>query len=194
MTAIDVKALGVKHIMVCGHTNCGAIKAAITLPSTSALITNCWINQLRDIRNHHVDEFANKTLPQQVYHLVKLNVVQQVFSVCTSPVVQQMWAVGNEVIVHGLLYDVTNGNLSRLIGPISGNSQVPTRMSGSGTFTEATSTGPGCSASDMTMEDLLQRLAIEMRKNDSKDPDSALQKQMKSHLQFEEAAKKAEAH
>jgi hypothetical protein len=120
-----LQVLKVKHVLVCGHTNCGAVKAALTLPASSTLLSNCWINQIRDIRNRHVDELVKLSPSDQVARLVELNVVQQVFNVCTSPVVQQMWEHKCEVNVHGLLYSVHDGSLKRLVGPISGNEQVP---------------------------------------------------------------------
>lgn len=57
--------------------------------------------------------------------LVQLNVAKQVFNVCTSPVIQQAWDADIEVLVHGLVYDVATGALDRIVGPISGNTDVP---------------------------------------------------------------------
>lgn len=117
--------LGVKHVLVCGHTNCGAVKAALTLPASSTLLASCWISQIRDIRNQNVDELVALPPAEQVTRLVELNVMKQVFNVCTSPVVQQMWESGAEVHVHGLKYNVRDGSLQRVVGPISGNEQLP---------------------------------------------------------------------
>ena len=123
-----VQVLGVKHVLVCGHSNCGAIKAALTLPSASALLTNCWISQIRDTRNAHAAELANLSTKEQVARLARLNVTKQVFNVCTSPVLQQAWQSGTPVAVHGLLYDVATGALTRLVGPLAGNDSVPSDM------------------------------------------------------------------
>lgn len=46
----------VKHIMVCGHYNCGAVKAALQLPSKTPGLVNCWISDIRECRNQHRDE------------------------------------------------------------------------------------------------------------------------------------------
>jgi hypothetical protein len=129
-----VQVLGVKHVLVCGHKNCGAIQAALTLPSSSPLLTNCWIGQIRDIRNQHVDELVDLAPAEQLVHLARLNVTKQVFNVCTSPVLQQMWEAGREVFVHGLFYDVSTGVLNRLVGPIGSNDQVPENLETSDGF------------------------------------------------------------
>ena len=142
-----------KHVLVCGHTNCGAVKAALTLPSSSALLTNCWISQIRDIRNQHVDELVGLTLDQQVVHLVKLNVMKQVFNVCTSPVLQQMWEAGSEVFVHGLVYDVSTGELSRLVGPLAGNDEVPDDLGATTSFPV------GAALEGHTLDEALRKLA-----------------------------------
>ena len=147
-----LQVLGVKHVLVCGHTNCGAVKAALTLPSSSALLTNCWISQIRDIRNQHVDELVSLPLDKQVAHLVRFNVMKQVFNVCTSPVVQQMWEDGKEVFVHGLQYDVSSGTLSRLVGPVSGNDEVPEDLGSATSF-------DGAALDGHTLDDALKKLA-----------------------------------
>ena len=49
----------------------------------------------------------------------------QVFNVCTSPVMQQAWESGQEVFVHGLVFDVATGTLRKVVGPYSGNDDVP---------------------------------------------------------------------
>ena len=162
--------LGVKHVMVCGHTNCGAVKAALTLPSSSALLTNCWISQIRDIRNQHVDELVKLPFEEQAAHLVKLNVMKQVFNVCTSPVLQQMWEGGKEVYVHGLVYDVSSGGLERLVGPLGGNDDVPEDLGASTNLDE-----PAAQLQGHTLEETLRRLADALGKKDDADARVLLQ-------------------
>ena len=42
-----------KHIIVCGHTQCGAVKGALTLPHSSQGAVNMWLADLRDTVNSH---------------------------------------------------------------------------------------------------------------------------------------------
>lgn len=51
--------------------------------------------------------------------LCELNVLRQVFHVATSPVVASAWSEGQELHLYGIIYDVADGHLKRLAGPIS---------------------------------------------------------------------------
>jgi carbonic anhydrase len=68
----------VSDVLVVGHTNCGAVRAALTLPSSSPLLTNCWIAALRAIRNAHAAELSALSPRDAAARLVELNVMQQV--------------------------------------------------------------------------------------------------------------------
>lgn len=120
----SVNALGVKSIIVCGHYKCGAVKAALTLPSKTPGLVNCWISDIREARNQNLALLKGLPEEEQVRKLVELNVLRQVFHVCTSPTVQNAWAEGKELSVHGMCYDVADGMLKNLVGPITSNEQM----------------------------------------------------------------------
>ncbi|KAK9808649.1 hypothetical protein WJX72_001245 [[Myrmecia] bisecta] len=115
-----VTALKVKHIIVCGHHNCGAVRAALEFPCSNPSLVNLWIADIRDVRNRHEDELKEHKGTDQVNKLVELNVLRQVFNVCTSPVVQGAWERNQRVAVHGLVYSLHDGKLQELIAPITG--------------------------------------------------------------------------
>eukprot|EP00882_Tetradesmus_deserticola_P031378 GHRQ01035480.1.p1 GENE.GHRQ01035480.1~~GHRQ01035480.1.p1 ORF type:complete len:256 (+),score=98.97 GHRQ01035480.1:127-894(+) len=116
-----VKSLKVKTVILCGHYNCGAVKAALQLPHTTPSLVNCWISDIRECRNRAEDELRGLGPEQQLARLCELNVLRQVFHVATSPVVAGAWAEGQEVHVYGLIYDLADGHLRKLAGPISGD-------------------------------------------------------------------------
>ena len=126
MSALEyaVKALRVKTVMVTGHYGCGAVRAALSLPSRTPGLVNCWISDIREARNQAARELSSLPPERQVRRLCELNVLRQVFHVCTSPVVQQAWAEGQELHVWGLIYDVADGRLRPLAGPISAETEV----------------------------------------------------------------------
>jgi carbonic anhydrase len=51
--------------------------------------------------------------------LCELNVMRQVFHVCTSPIVQAAWAQGQTLSVFGMIYNLKDGLVNNLVGPIS---------------------------------------------------------------------------
>ncbi|GAB4813910.1 hypothetical protein N2152v2_000956 [Parachlorella kessleri] len=115
-----VNVLKVKHIIVCGHYNCGAVRAALTMPSKTPGLVNLWITDIRDTRDKHVDVLRRLKGDAQVDKLVELNVMRQVFNVCTSPTVQNAWDEGRHLAVHGVVYAVGDGLLRELTSPIMG--------------------------------------------------------------------------
>ena len=49
----------VKTVIVCGHYGCGAVKAALKLPSKTCGLVNCWISDIRECRNQHEAELRS---------------------------------------------------------------------------------------------------------------------------------------
>nr|AXF41553.1 carbonic anhydrase CAH1510 [Chlorella sp. ArM0029B] len=114
-----VTVLKVKHIIVCGHYGCGAVKGALTLPCATPGLVNLWIQDIRDTRDKNCEALRKLQGPEQVDKLVELNVMRQVFNVCTSPIVQQAWDAGQRLAVHGLVYALSDGILKPLTPPIT---------------------------------------------------------------------------
>ena len=114
--AVDV--LKVKHIIVTGHYNCGGIIAALRNQSFG-LIDN-WLRHVQDVFHLHREEIeALDTESRQVARLCELNVLEQVVNVCRTTVVQAAWQSGQALSIHGWVYDVKDGLVHSLVGPIS---------------------------------------------------------------------------
>jgi carbonic anhydrase len=104
-----VDALGVKHIIVVGHSNCGGIRAAMT-NQRAGLVDN-WLRHVQDVRDAHEDFLASLPEGFRVDALVELNVLEQARNVCRTTVVADAWQRGQSVVVHGWVYGLHNGLL-----------------------------------------------------------------------------------
>jgi carbonic anhydrase len=51
--------------------------------------------------------------------------VQQVENVARSNIVQNAWARGQELTIHGWIYDIHDGILRKLMPPIDSVEQIP---------------------------------------------------------------------
>ncbi len=106
----SVAHLNVKHIVVCGHYDCGGVKAAM-LPQDMGII-NPWLRNIRDVyRMHKVELNALSNGDERFNRLVELNVEEQCFNVIKTAVVQRVYLKSGYPIVHGWIFDVKTGEL-----------------------------------------------------------------------------------
>lgn len=108
-----VRHLEVKRIIVCGHYNCGGVKAAMQAEDLGLL--NPWLRGIRDVyRIHHeeLDAIADKT--KRYDRLVELNVQEQCINVVKTAAVQQSFIHNGYPLVHGWVFDLKNGLLKDL--------------------------------------------------------------------------------
>ncbi|KAK9369430.1 carbonic anhydrase [Lipomyces kononenkoae] len=111
--AVDV--LKVKHIVICGHYDCGGVIAC--LGSKRLGLLDNWLRNLRDVRAKHKAELDTiSDFHAKVNRFVELNVIHQVHNLKKLvPVVDAL----NEgrIQVHGVVYDVATGRLNPLDVP-----------------------------------------------------------------------------
>jgi carbonic anhydrase len=109
--AVDV--LHVEHIIICGHYNCGGVKAALDNDTLGLL--DHWLGNLRDIFEAHKEEISRINTEQgKVRRCCEINVKAQVFNVSQSPFVQKVWRDNRSLSIHGLIYDLHDGRLKDL--------------------------------------------------------------------------------
>jgi carbonic anhydrase len=104
-----VSHLKVKHIVVCGHYNCGGVKAA--MQSADLGILNPWLRSIRDVFRLHKDEL--NAIPDEegrYKRLVELNVQEQCVNVIKTADVQKAW-FDRRLTVHGWVFDINTGKL-----------------------------------------------------------------------------------
>ena len=105
-----VEFLKVKHIIVCGHYECGGIKAAMNPTDMGQL--NAWLQTLRDVYRYHRVELDGIESEQLRFdRLVELNVLEQCLNVIKIDHVQNAWDKTGYPSVHGWVFDVRTGKL-----------------------------------------------------------------------------------
>jgi len=117
-----VNVLKVKHVIVCGHYQCGGIKAAMD-KSGNGFVFN-WIRHIKDVYRLYEKELEAITDFQERFDkFVEINVYEQVFDLVKTSIVQNAWVESNFPLVHGWVFDVRTGIIKDL--NITFDSQTP---------------------------------------------------------------------
>lgn len=107
-----IEVLKVKHIILCGHYGCGGVRA-VQQGQRLGVIDN-WLEHVHDVQCRHQTALQAMAEPQAWRALCELNVIDQLRSARMTSVVQEAWARGQELTLHGWIYDVADGLLRDL--------------------------------------------------------------------------------
>lgn len=106
-----VSALGVRDIVVCGHSGCGAIQAMLNPDSMEKLpLVRGWLNHAEATRRIIVENYANLTGEDQLAAAVSEHVLVQIENLQTHPAVAVKLQRG-EVTLHAWVYQMTSGEV-----------------------------------------------------------------------------------
>lgn len=118
-----VEVLDVKHVIVCGHHQCGGVKAA--MGEANHGLVDFWLAGIRDSIVRHKDELNAYGEEQGRFdRLVELNVLRQVYNLARTPIVQNAWRRGRRPLLHGIVYDLKDGLLRELVLAVDGPDKV----------------------------------------------------------------------
>ncbi len=110
-----VAALGVRHVALCGHTDCGAMKALLDPSSTAKMpsVRN-WLKNAQTalavantLHENEIDAHHQRPL---IDVLTEQNVLLQIQHLKTHPSVATAITLGN-LTISGWIYDIANGNV-----------------------------------------------------------------------------------
>jgi carbonic anhydrase len=106
-----VKVLGVGHIIICGHSDCGACRAVFEQRDVSALpVVSRWLTYV-DAARHQMRPAADDADElTRLKEFICANVRQQLENLCTHPEVRQGLEVGT-LAVHGWFYEIRTGEI-----------------------------------------------------------------------------------
>jgi len=108
-----VEVLKVKHAILCGHSDCGAMKAALDrrglekLPKASR-----WLHHVEAAFSHRQPLNPDDGLHAELASLIRGNVVAQLLNLKAQPSVSRAMMEGR-LAVHGWYYEILSGRIER---------------------------------------------------------------------------------
>lgn len=107
--AVDV--LRVDHVVICGHYGCGGVQAALTSMPPPPL--GAWLHEVLNVRVKHESELNGIEDDELRWRrLCELNVKAQIETLAATHTIQHAWARDQQVVLHGLMFDINTGLLS----------------------------------------------------------------------------------
>lgn len=106
-----VSALGVKDIIVCGHTHCGAMKGLLHPESLTELpAVASWLEHAATTRRIVADHYAHLPEDRKLVAAVEENVLVQLEHLRTLPSVASRLR-GGDLHLHGWVYKIETGEV-----------------------------------------------------------------------------------
>jgi carbonic anhydrase len=122
--AADV--LHVRHVIITGHYGCGGVLAA--LRDDKVGLADNWLRHVQDVRLKHQAQLdALPTEARRHKRLCELNVIEQVVNLSQTTVVRDVWARGQELTIHGWVYDLRDGLIRDLGMSIAAPDEIAAR-------------------------------------------------------------------
>ena len=119
-----VEVLEVKHIIVCGHYNCGGVKAAMTNKDFGLI--NKWLRNIKEVYEKHLNELNDISDEQLKFNkLVELNVLEQVNNLAKTTIVQKSWQKRKYPHLHGWVFDLHVGEIKEVLNINAGEWENP---------------------------------------------------------------------
>lgn len=108
-----VEVLKVKHAILCGHSDCGALKAAVNAKALEKLPkAQKWLRHVEAAFHHRQPVNPAEGEGAELAALIRGNVVAQLENLKAQPSVA--WAIKNGTLnVHGWYYDILSGQIER---------------------------------------------------------------------------------
>lgn len=101
-----VQVLEVKHLIVCGHSDCGAMKAVLKPPSSQSMsAVSAWLRHSEAALQVTLQLFPEVSAEEKLQHLTEQNVLMQLNHLRTHPAVAAKLAQ-RTLQLHGWIYDI----------------------------------------------------------------------------------------
>ena len=132
-TAIEYAnlVLGVQHIIVCGHSDCGAMRGVLNPDSLEAMPTvKAWLRHAEVAKTMVQENCACASETDSMHRLTEENVIAQLQHLRTHPSVASRMANGH-LFIHGWVYDIETSAIKAYDAdkgaflPLDGTSPIP---------------------------------------------------------------------
>ncbi|MGY6216543.1 carbonic anhydrase [Methylolobus aquaticus] len=105
-----VDELRIRHVIVCGHYECGGVRAALRKTRPGQFLLNKWLKQIKDVyRLHRAELDALATEHERQRRLVELNVIEQIHNLAQTSTIQRAWTTRKAPELHGWVYGLDDG-------------------------------------------------------------------------------------
>lgn len=108
-----VNVLGVKHIIVCGHSHCGACKSLYSDLDNSPELAQIkkWLELGKKAKEYTLLAIHDKSEKEKLYRTTeRISIVHQMENLLTFPYVEEKVKTG-DIQIHGWYYHIENGNI-----------------------------------------------------------------------------------
>ena len=106
-----VAALGVRDIIVCGHSHCGAMGGMLNPEGLDELpAVRQWLSHAESTRRIIKENYADLEGPERLTAAIKENVLVQLENLRTHPTVASRLAKG-QLHLHGWVYEIETGKV-----------------------------------------------------------------------------------
>jgi carbonic anhydrase len=107
-----VMVLRVPLIIICGHTDCGVMKAMLAPEQTSGMpALQTWMRHALAARDRLLRDHAGASNEEKLRLITEYNVLEQLENLKTHPAVEAGMAKG-ELEIQGWIYDIGGGSVS----------------------------------------------------------------------------------
>lgn len=106
-----VTALKTAHVIICGHSDCGAVKGILHPEAVAEMPAVArWLSYCNEARQRLGAEASATDEEERLRRLTELNVLVQMEHLATHPAVQQALADGR-LAIHGWVYEIETGEV-----------------------------------------------------------------------------------
>ena len=109
-----VEVLQVRHVIVCGHYECGGVKAAMAGKKLGLI--DQWLANIKQVETKHGAELeAISDYQARFDRLVELNVAEQIHNIAGTDSIRKMWASHQIPTLHGWVFNFHTGLIKEVI-------------------------------------------------------------------------------